>query len=301
MPIRTHIRNLLTSVPVTSGKKVLMWHNVVDNSTPVFNLRTHSQSDFHLQIKSLQKRHTIVGPEEWVAARETDPVILITFDDGLKNNKQFAVPVLEDCQCPAVFFVSTRGVNTDSVLWPDEVEWMCFHLNEPVEFEGVIYRKHKTLPVYVNADNERLVHKLKWHSEDTIIHFIESLKKRCNELIPDTYRVMSSSEILSISKNPLFTIGSHSHRHLPLAGMDIEMQRKEISTSLRILTDICSGDISCLAFPDGSYNENTLQVCSELRIPILFGVVTRNDMRVIPRTGLYTDGSWKYQLASALS
>jgi hypothetical protein len=83
--------------------------------------------------------------------------------------------------------------------------------------------------------------------------------------------------------------------------MDIEMQRNEISTSLRILTDICSGDISCLAFPDGSYNENTLQVCSELRIPILFGVVTRNDMRVIPRTGLYTDGSWKYQLATALS
>ncbi|MHB0981143.1 MAG: polysaccharide deacetylase family protein [Thermoleophilia bacterium] len=49
-------------------------------------------------------------PEWWVRRRGVGGAMLLTFDDGLRDNLVHALPVLEDLGMPGVFFVPTSAV-----------------------------------------------------------------------------------------------------------------------------------------------------------------------------------------------
>jgi peptidoglycan/xylan/chitin deacetylase (PgdA/CDA1 family) len=46
--------------------------------------------------------------------------LVITFDDGYRDNFEHAVPILERCSLPATFFVVTQWIGTDVVPWWDK-------------------------------------------------------------------------------------------------------------------------------------------------------------------------------------
>lgn len=56
----------------------------------------------------LSERFAFLSPEEFFYTRKAG--VLLTFDDGLANNHTNALPVLEELQAPAVFFVATQHV-----------------------------------------------------------------------------------------------------------------------------------------------------------------------------------------------
>jgi peptidoglycan/xylan/chitin deacetylase (PgdA/CDA1 family) len=75
-------------------------------------------------------------------------------------------------------------------------------------------------------------------------------------------------------------------------------QLLELKTSKDILDEISVKAITKLAFPDGSFDEKTLKLATELGYDTFYGVM-RNEMfpEVKSRKGLYTDEPWYYQLA----
>ncbi|MEW6365156.1 MAG: polysaccharide deacetylase family protein [Acidobacteriota bacterium] len=62
-------------------------------------------------------RFRFLSPPEFFATDE--PGVLLTFDDGLANNFTNALPVLEEIQAPALFFVATQHVR-------DPGDWLPF-------------------------------------------------------------------------------------------------------------------------------------------------------------------------------
>lgn len=272
-----------------------MYHNVVGNSSEIFNLRTHRTVDFENQIRYLSKYffHT---------KKQLSTKIEITFDDGLVNNYRFAKPILEKYGIPATFFISTENIDTDILLWPDLLEWLCSVRKAPVTFENVDYFPHPVHGIFINTQGKRLSHELKKKDINEITSFIGELQHTVDRPIPkllvDTYRTMRSAEILELSQNSLFTIGSHSHKHIPLSGKNEADQYAQLKTSKEILEKITGKTIPDLAFPDGSYDETTLKLGIDLGYTNFYGVLRNETLPLIKsRKGLYTDEPWYYQLA----
>lgn len=74
-------------------------------------------------------------------------------------------------------------------------------------------------------------------------------------------RLMSSKEIADINKNKLISIGSHTMTHQKLENLESGEMHDEISRSKLVLEDIIDEQVTELAFPHGSYNNDVLKCC----------------------------------------
>ena len=75
------------------------------------------RDDLRRILDWLSSRFEFLTAEEFLAA-ET-PGVLLTFDDGFSNQAREALPVLDEFQAPAVFFVTTQHV-------VEPVDWLPF-------------------------------------------------------------------------------------------------------------------------------------------------------------------------------
>src|SRR5438105_14580738 len=49
--------------------------------------------------------------------------MLVTFDDGYRNNLTYAAPVLQRFGVPAIINVCAGYISQKQLLWPDEIHW----------------------------------------------------------------------------------------------------------------------------------------------------------------------------------
>ena len=78
-------------------------------------------SNFEKQIKLLKTNYNIVPIDELInnlrSKRKEKFLLSITFDDGYKDNLNFALPILERYKIPATIYVTTRFLDTDVWMW----------------------------------------------------------------------------------------------------------------------------------------------------------------------------------------
>src|ERR1700674_4950010 len=83
---------------------VLLYHRVTTIPSDPEMLAV-SPDNFRAQTRYLKENFPIVRFEEdWTKARK--PAVAITFDDGYADNVLEALPILEEVEVPATFFVS---------------------------------------------------------------------------------------------------------------------------------------------------------------------------------------------------
>jgi peptidoglycan/xylan/chitin deacetylase (PgdA/CDA1 family) len=80
---------------------------------------------FSQQMQYLARNYTLLSLEEAVntTVRGTipDSAVVITFDDGYRDNYTCAFPVLKRLGIPATIFLATGAIGTGKVLWHDKV------------------------------------------------------------------------------------------------------------------------------------------------------------------------------------
>jgi len=89
------------------GVRILAYHGVESPPTNTFAV---SVDDFDAQIAHLARHYDVIDLAtflDWQAGRYCSPrpKIVLTFDDGFKNNMQLAAPVLRKHGLPATFFL----------------------------------------------------------------------------------------------------------------------------------------------------------------------------------------------------
>lgn len=93
---------------------VFCYHRVNDDLRDSLTVGVEQFDD---QMKLLASRYPVVDVEDVIAGtfrRDTSrPVIAVTFDDGYRDNWEFAAPILAQHRIPAAFFVSTGMIGTD--------------------------------------------------------------------------------------------------------------------------------------------------------------------------------------------
>ena len=93
------------------GRFVLEFHGVARErhaELPRDVQPSFSRDELRTVLRRLRDRFRFLTPEELLAGRADG--VLLTFDDGYANQAVHALPLLEEHEAPAVFFVTTRHV-----------------------------------------------------------------------------------------------------------------------------------------------------------------------------------------------
>lgn len=128
LPGRTGIRAVFGRVLRWSGVLVLNYHRVGDSSGSLFDrgLWSSSVEAFADQVRFCRTHFDVIAPGDLphVLTRGRGRYILITFDDGYRDNYDVVFPIVKSESIPATFFVATGFIDSPRVPWWDEIAWM---------------------------------------------------------------------------------------------------------------------------------------------------------------------------------
>jgi peptidoglycan/xylan/chitin deacetylase (PgdA/CDA1 family) len=150
----------------------------------------------------------------------TQDSLIITFDDGYRDNLTVALPILEKYNVPATIFITSGFIDRTSSLWWYEQEKIVRALSSltfPIGKETV--RRSATSPDEKRALFFELAALSKLMTPSQITSFMENLTNQYERLhIPHTpdcrHPIMLTwDEVRSLSSHPLITIGAHTHTH----------------------------------------------------------------------------------------
>jgi peptidoglycan/xylan/chitin deacetylase (PgdA/CDA1 family) len=119
--------SLMRQLGVWSGIIVFTYHRVgfVDDSYDA-GIWDASPPVFEQQLCLLKKEFDVIGPDELETAvgAGRGRYVLLTFDDGYRDNFDDAFPILKRHGLPATFFVTTGFLDRRQISWWDEIAWM---------------------------------------------------------------------------------------------------------------------------------------------------------------------------------
>lgn len=250
------------------GERIIVFHGIDVIGETKYNSRFHSKSFFEAFIKYIAAHYNVISLEDYYQKNfKTNTLnIAITFDDGYLNNYNYAVPILEKYSIPATFFITTIAKDIP-YLWPDFVDLVSYYSNKKsIVFENATYQKNLKNEFIYNGMS--LKNKCKKLSFGAIIKLYSEFKDDWKLVqykpLEDYWELMTHEQIKEISKNALFSIGSHSSTHTNLIEIPIEEAKSEILSSKKILEVICERPIFEFAFPFGNYNAELVLYCKEI-------------------------------------
>ena len=235
------------------GLVVLTYHRIAEPGTDLFYdpVISATPESFHTQIKWLHDRMRLITLNELIDQVEcgspwSEPVTLLTFDDGYRDNFDLAVPILRERQVPATFFIPSAFLESPRLPWWDHVAYAIKQTSvarfvmecSPVAGQPPLEIDLQTLPRTV-----AMMKIIRAFLDDAITDerwFLDQLTKRCmvevdsEGLGRELFVSRAQLQELAHSGRDL-TIGSHSHSHRKLASLDEETQRSELAGSKQIL------------------------------------------------------------------
>jgi peptidoglycan/xylan/chitin deacetylase (PgdA/CDA1 family) len=179
--------------------------------------------------------------------------VLITFDDGYRDNFEIAYPILRSHGVQGVFFLATSMVGSSTVPWWDKIAWLLktaerrrFTLQFPtrlsvnIERNGLHNSSQSVLRAYKlpgNLDPERCMREL--------------AEAAGSEAMPaEERRFMSWDEAREMIQGGM-AIGSHTQSHAVLSQLTPEQQLEELSGARAILKEHLGVEAEVLAYPVG--------------------------------------------------
>ena len=182
------------------------------------------------------------------------PFAVLTFDDGFRDNRDWALPVLDRLGAPAVFYVTTGFADRTARLWWVELEEAVRRTDR---VRVAIGGERHDLPAG-DADEKRAAFRfLYWRLRNAPE---EELLDRIAELCANhgvdgrtivAERCLDWAGIEAVAQHPLITVGAHTISHPRLAKRSEAVVRAELAGSRAILESRLGRSVRHLAYPVG--------------------------------------------------
>jgi peptidoglycan/xylan/chitin deacetylase (PgdA/CDA1 family) len=259
---------------------ILGYHRVIPNDETGSPYRMGMGARlFEAQIRWLAARHRIVSMEEFLTWRASDrtpteDLVVLTFDDGYRDNLTHAAPILRELGVPAVFYVTSSGLSERMPYWPEVLGQMTL-LTEARSVSLGLGRETPTVgpidyPLMTPAQRTRsclrMIAELRTLPSAKITEAIGVIATRlgvdpaaAGERTP---RLLDADDIRSLASSG-FTIGSHSATHPYLPSETIEVQRREIVESKRAIENAVQSPVVDFCYPGGGHDERTRALVRE--------------------------------------
>ena len=157
----------------------------------------------------------------------------LTLDDGYRDNKEHAYPVLRRLDVPFAIYVPTSFIERRGELWWLVLEAVIASKNEvSLQIDGVVRTFACAAPDEKQQTYSNIYSWLRrLPTYDAIRMRVRDLAVRYNVDLSSTYDklCMTWAELSEIAKDPLVTIGAHTVNHPILAKCEPDVVRREIS------------------------------------------------------------------------
>jgi len=255
---------------------ILLYHKVEYKAPPFFGVAIRPDV-FEKQIRFLKQYYKIVDladlnqPGQIDQACPTD-LIVITFDDGYRDNYTHAFPILKKYNVPATFFLATDYIGNNQLLWHDKLSWILYTaVSEKKkliksEFSPELIRKVER---FFAADSSgrvsilpSIVALLKAYSAREREEAIKRLAEACgvNTWPGDEDRPMLSwEEVREMSVHGV-SFGSHTMSHPVLSTIPMSEVQREIGESKRIIEKQIQKPVTTFAYPYGKQEDYTDEI-----------------------------------------
>jgi peptidoglycan/xylan/chitin deacetylase (PgdA/CDA1 family) len=257
--------------------------------------------DMHLQV--LKRHFPIVHLDEWIATAATGGPLpkracALTFDDGWRDNFEYAFPVLRRHQAPATIFLVSAMTGTEREFWPNRLARRLALLSAaealPEPLERVL------APVLEPARRSG-----RWRLEelDQAIVLAKQLGEEEIQRLLDTLppaaaagrAVLNEDEVRAMAASGLVRFGSHTRTHLRFRGeLPAPILAEEIGGSRAEIAQVAGpAGVGVFCYPNG---DTTPAAIGVVRQHYLAAVTTRKgwhsagaDPFLIRRIGVHED------------
>ena len=246
------------------GAEIFVFHGVFQKNDLAINSRFVSELYFKGFLEAIQPFNLLSLEDFYSGNFEEDKFNLaLTFDDGYLNNFEYAVPLLEQYEIPATFFITPiRPIQP--FLWPDFVDLATrISLRDEVVFKDEIFTRRSGGEFWCKNGTLKAICKQSSFKEISMLQ--ESFQSEKDAILSqengDYWKLMDGHQIKYLADHRLFTVGAHGLTHASLTNTSVTEAKREISESKQRLEHICEMEIDAFAFPFGDYNENLIEHC----------------------------------------
>jgi len=250
-----------------SGLTVVLYHRVVgvDNVGGLDpDLIDATPEEFDQQMAFLRRHFVPVGlPEVQRAARGAERLppnaVLVTFDDGYRDNYENALPILVRHGLKGVFFVSTSYVTERRLFWWEQVSYF---IRQARRFQAAL-----TYPEPVQLDlrdagaraaaTSRINRLIKDRFDLDINRLLADLARACDvPWSPERERELADPTLMSWEQvrgllDAGMAVGSHTCNHRVLETLPEPELDRELADSRRELESRLGQTIDSIAYPVG--------------------------------------------------
>jgi len=262
---------------------ILMYHRIAKVSSDPWDLSV-SPENFEAQLMVL-KHYNVISLDALTdiltKRKQMSPnTVVVTFDDGYRDNFTAAQPLLQQYHIPATFFIPSNTIGNNKEFWWDALERICLQSHDLPE-KLVLHHPHpNTWNIGRHSSNAVLnptdlyfrlcdiVMKMPSVEQQTFIKMLEIWANNTDER-PE-YFTMDKKELLALQADSLFTIGSHTMTHPFLPNFQYDYQKNEIQGGIQFLRELTGNRINYLAYPHGGRDTDTMKIMNESDIELAF-------------------------------
>lgn len=255
----------LAALCSVSGPICLLYHRVLPgqqiNRGRFFSGLEVNLDLFSEQMEYLSSRRVPVSVDEFVSGLKSGKLsskaVCVTFDDGYRDNLQYALPVLEKFNIPAVIFVAPALLSGMGLAWWYRLEYFLENLADTgsaeLELDLGKFGKRKWM---FPTDYKKAVSELNEYCKVSTLIEVEELlnvlgRGQSEQLVQASDVMLTCDEIASLSKHPLITIGTHTLSHVCLTALEEQMARDEVLAGRQRLLDVGVDRVDYFAYPFG--------------------------------------------------
>jgi peptidoglycan/xylan/chitin deacetylase (PgdA/CDA1 family) len=272
----------LHRLPGWRGVLVLNYHRVGDCAECPWDRSLWSASEalFDNQLAVLAAEAEVIGPQDVEAAladRKRRRRVLITFDDGYRDNYEIAYPLLRRHGLTATFFLATGFVDRPQVAWWDEIAWMAHSASAEALAAGDWLPRSLPLDAAAcDASIGMLTARYKALPGDRAEAFLDYLASatgsgRCSGQAAE--RTWMTWEMAKEMTRNGMTIGGHTVTHPVLSRLPPESQEAEIAECALRLEQELGQPMRWFAYPVGardSFTADTKRILRERGVELAF-------------------------------
>ncbi|MGB8707157.1 MAG: polysaccharide deacetylase family protein [Dehalococcoidia bacterium] len=247
-----------------------------------------SPHSFEMQIEYFCRNYELLSLDTLATCIQSgeslpEKAVVITFDDGQKDDYLYAYPILKKYHVPATIFLVTGYVGADKLFWWDRIWYPIQHTTVKQLTLGELGSYClRTQPDRVHT-TLRISEALKKLPEDKKNLLIEKLVQTCSvDIPPDLSKELSLSwdEIREMS-NAGIAFGAHTVNHPILTNIPLAQARWEITQSKEVIERRLGKEVTTFAYPNGNFADFNTDIAEVIKESGFKCAVTVSPMRLV--------------------
>lgn len=214
-----------------NNKIVLLYHRV---NTPQV-IRKNLLKSVFVPVEKFYRQM------EYISTRDN---VIITFDDGYRDNYEYAFPILKKFSIPAIFFISTGFIEKQYLMWIDIVSEHVRINKLPISESTKLRTAIKSLPL----------------TERTAL--VKTLVESDETMLNDS--PMSWEQIKEMSDAGMI-IGDHTINHIICGNETEQYVVTELTNSQKLLQSKTGITPEMFAYPDGNIGNDPVFIEDRLK------------------------------------